>query len=67
MGRRLAYLFALIDTDPESEEPFSRLPGNSTFLAHEGSVVVASDLEDQMARVTVEIWDSPPDGPSDWA
>ena len=57
------HLFALIDNDPENEEPFSRIPDNSTFLAHEGSVVIASDLEDQMARVRVEIWDSVPDAP----
>ncbi|MFF7928988.1 hypothetical protein ACFZDP_49535, partial [Streptomyces mirabilis] len=27
-------------------------------------VVVASDLEDQRARVRLELWDSPPDAPS---
>ncbi|MCX4419484.1 hypothetical protein [Streptomyces mirabilis] len=58
------HLFALVDTDPEREEPFSRIPDNSAFLAHEGSVVVASDLEDQRARVRLELWDSPPDAPS---
>ncbi|MFB7510789.1 hypothetical protein [Streptomyces broussonetiae] len=58
------HLFALVDTDPEREGTFSQLPDDLTFLAHEGSVVVASDLEDQMARVRVEVWDSPPDVPS---
>ncbi|MFI2207427.1 hypothetical protein ACH47Z_43580 [Streptomyces sp. NPDC020192] len=58
------HLFALVDTDPEREDTFSQVPGNLTFLAHEGSVVVASDLEDQMARVRVELWDSVPDAPS---
>ncbi|WBO68991.1 hypothetical protein [Streptomyces camelliae] len=58
------HLFALVDTDPEREETFSQLPDNSAFLAHEGSVVVASDLEDQRARVRVEVWDSLPDTPS---
>ncbi|MGW2525184.1 hypothetical protein ACWC09_51285 [Streptomyces sp. NPDC001617] len=57
------HLFALIDTDPEIEEPFSRLPPNGSFLVHEGAVVVASALEDQMARVRVELWDSMPDAP----
>ncbi|RPF39364.1 hypothetical protein [Streptomyces sp. TLI_185] len=57
------HLLALIDTDPEIEEPFSRLPRNGSFLVHEGSVVVASALEDQMARVRVELWDSMPDAP----
>ena len=56
------HLFALIDNDPGNEEPFARIPGNSAFLVHEDSVVVASDLEDQLARVRVEIWDSAPGG-----
>jgi hypothetical protein len=55
------HLFALIDTDPEIEDPFSRIPANASFLVHEGSVVVASALEDQLARVRVELWDSTPD------
>jgi hypothetical protein len=58
------HLFALVDTDPEREETFAQLPDNSAFLAHEGSVVVASDLEDQRAKVKVELWDSPPDAPA---
>ncbi|MEU9397447.1 hypothetical protein AB0D86_46650 [Streptomyces sp. NPDC048324] len=45
------HLFALIDIDPDIEEPFSRLPQNASFVVHEGCVVVASALEDQMARV----------------
>lgn len=57
-------LFALVDTDPEREETFAQLPDYSAFLAHEGSVVVASDLEDQKAKVRVELWDSPPDAPT---
>ncbi|PBC92495.1 hypothetical protein BX281_0156 [Streptomyces sp. Ag82_O1-15] len=57
------HLFALIDNDPGNEEPFARIPGNSAFLVHEDSVVVASDLEDQLARVRVEIWDSAPGRP----
>ncbi|NMI62902.1 MULTISPECIES: hypothetical protein [unclassified Streptomyces] len=58
------HLFALIDNDPGNEEPFARIPGNSAFLIHEDSVVVASDLADQLARVRVEIWDAAPDGPA---
>ncbi|MFE7854160.1 hypothetical protein [Streptomyces sp. NPDC057403] len=57
------HLFALIDTDPDIEEPFSRLPQSASFVVHEGCVVVASALEDQMARVSVELWDSTPDAP----
>ncbi|MGW2882571.1 hypothetical protein ACWDBP_41555 [Streptomyces sp. NPDC001233] len=55
----------MVDTDPEREETFSQIPDNSAFLAHEGSVVVASDLEDQRAKVRVELWDSPPDAPAE--
>ncbi|MGW3499053.1 hypothetical protein [Streptomyces sp. NPDC001020] len=54
----------MVDTDPEREETFGRIPDSSAFLAHEGSVVVASDLEDQRAKVRVELWDSPPDAPA---
>ncbi|MCX4461435.1 hypothetical protein OOK58_01830 [Streptomyces sp. NBC_01728] len=57
------HLFTLIDTDPDNAERFSRFPEDGTFLAHEASVVIASDLEDQRARVTVELWDSEPDTP----
>ncbi|MGV9248885.1 hypothetical protein [Streptomyces sp. NPDC003710] len=58
------HLFALIDSDPDNEEPFIQIPDNSAFLAYDGSVVVASNLEDQRARVRVEIWDSVPDTPT---
>ncbi|MFF3660309.1 hypothetical protein [Streptomyces olivochromogenes] len=58
------HLFALIDNDPGNEEPFARVPGSSAFLVDEDSVVVASDLEDQLARVRVELWDSAPDEPT---
>ncbi|WEP00645.1 hypothetical protein A6P39_043800 (plasmid) [Streptomyces sp. FXJ1.172] len=57
------HLFALVDIDP-GRETFSRIPANMRFLAHDGCVVVASDLEDQRARVRVEVWDSPPQAPS---
>jgi hypothetical protein len=58
------HLLALIDTDPEIDEPFSRIPEDSAFRAYHGAVVLAPDLEDQTARVRVELWDSLPDAPA---
>ncbi|WP_159046396.1 hypothetical protein [Streptomyces sp. MMG1121] len=58
------HLFALVDTDGEGVT-FSRFPEAAAFLAHEGCVVLASDLEDQRARVRVEVWNSLPDAPSE--
>ncbi|MEV4869697.1 hypothetical protein [Streptomyces syringium] len=61
------HLFALVDEECEADDVYATIPGVGEVATEDDVVVVSSALEDQLARLRVEVWAGLPQPlPGEW-